>query len=337
MKDHIIAAVVNDLRDTAIKFHNTQQLRERLRGCIEPLLDAAAPQVVADERRPTLAESGALRQYLHNDSTDANENFVFAYDKDITDRYIAELRAAAPVQAQEPANENEWLVANLMKALQPIRDFAADRGNPYQTGIAPLDWEAFAEAANRMVRDYKPCTMVQAQEPVWTKEMVKEVHANAAILASKIKPGKISDPDFAPVQPVAVPDGWKLVPIVATPEMLEKNNYKHEVPCGYENVGIDDSILPEIWASMVADAPAAPAAQGDAIRKVEVDNQGPLGIVTKTTYALANSKDAEAAAFYRYLRDEVIGDDPEAIGMDKAKKPGLDAACRAAIAAKAAS
>ncbi len=79
------------------------------------------------------------------------------------------------------------------------------------------------------------------------------------------------------------------------------------------------------------------AAQGDAIRKVEVDNQGPLGIVTKTTYALANSKDAEAAAFYRYLRDEVIGDDPEAIGMDKAKKPGLDAACRAAIAAKAAS
>lgn len=52
IKDHIIAQVVNDLRDTAVKFHDTQQLRERLRGCIEPLLSAAAaaPQVVADER-----------------------------------------------------------------------------------------------------------------------------------------------------------------------------------------------------------------------------------------------------------------------------------------------
>lgn len=39
----------------------------------------------------TLAESGALRQLKHNDGS---EGFVFAYDKDATDQYIAELRAA---------------------------------------------------------------------------------------------------------------------------------------------------------------------------------------------------------------------------------------------------
>jgi len=39
----------------------------------------------------TLAESGALRQLKHNDGSDG---FVIAYDKTITDRYIADLRAA---------------------------------------------------------------------------------------------------------------------------------------------------------------------------------------------------------------------------------------------------
>ena len=38
VKDHVIRQVVNDLRDTAIKFHDTQQLRERLRSAIEPLI-----------------------------------------------------------------------------------------------------------------------------------------------------------------------------------------------------------------------------------------------------------------------------------------------------------
>jgi len=39
--DHILREVVNDLRDTAIQFHDTQQLRERLRHCLDPLLAAA--------------------------------------------------------------------------------------------------------------------------------------------------------------------------------------------------------------------------------------------------------------------------------------------------------
>ncbi len=34
MKDHEIAMLVNELRDIAIKYHNCQQLRERIASCI---------------------------------------------------------------------------------------------------------------------------------------------------------------------------------------------------------------------------------------------------------------------------------------------------------------
>lgn len=37
-QDHVVREVVNDLRDIAIKFHDTDQLRERLRGALAPLL-----------------------------------------------------------------------------------------------------------------------------------------------------------------------------------------------------------------------------------------------------------------------------------------------------------
>lgn len=38
VKDHEIAQAVNQLRDIAIKFHDTQQLRERIAAVIVPLL-----------------------------------------------------------------------------------------------------------------------------------------------------------------------------------------------------------------------------------------------------------------------------------------------------------
>lgn len=50
-QDHVLREVVNDLRDIALKFHDTDQLRERLRGALAPLLDelAAAPTHAAGE------------------------------------------------------------------------------------------------------------------------------------------------------------------------------------------------------------------------------------------------------------------------------------------------
>lgn len=160
------------------------------------MASAAAPQVVADERKGSPYPE---------------------YDRGFSNGWDAcAKREAAPVQAQEPVAEIHC---------QEFHELAMDyRGASFSK--APMAYKSLCEYIKRLV---------------------------------------------APVQPVAMPEGWKLVPVVATPEMLEKNNYKHEVPCGYENFGIDDSILPSIWASMVADAPAAPAAQGDAkpdMRKV---------------------------------------------------------------------
>lgn len=38
MKDHEIAKLVNDLRDVALKYHDAQQLRERIADIILPVL-----------------------------------------------------------------------------------------------------------------------------------------------------------------------------------------------------------------------------------------------------------------------------------------------------------
>lgn len=40
IKDHVIAHMVNRLRDVAIRFHDSQQLRERIAGVIVPVLKA---------------------------------------------------------------------------------------------------------------------------------------------------------------------------------------------------------------------------------------------------------------------------------------------------------
>lgn len=99
---------------------------------------------------------------------------------------------------------------------------------------------------------------------------------------------------------------------------------------------------------------AAPAAQGDAIRKVEVEDQGSLGVVTKTTYALANAKDAKDAERWREALQYVGADRSPALGCDYFVLRGIHvtpgsnlmrgsvaghftAAIDAAIAAKAAS
>ena len=50
-KDHIVREVVNNLRDTAIKYGSTQQLRERLRTAIQPLLGMKAPPASEEQLR----------------------------------------------------------------------------------------------------------------------------------------------------------------------------------------------------------------------------------------------------------------------------------------------
>lgn len=47
LKDHQIAALVNELRDIAVKFHGTQQLRERIAHVVVPALRAGADSGVA--------------------------------------------------------------------------------------------------------------------------------------------------------------------------------------------------------------------------------------------------------------------------------------------------
>lgn len=38
-KDHEVAQLINQLRDVAIEFHDTQQLRERITRLVKPFVD----------------------------------------------------------------------------------------------------------------------------------------------------------------------------------------------------------------------------------------------------------------------------------------------------------
>jgi len=57
VKDHVIREVVNNLRDVAIQYHATQQLRSRIQDAIAPLF--AAPTKVAKEGYGDAIEGGA--------------------------------------------------------------------------------------------------------------------------------------------------------------------------------------------------------------------------------------------------------------------------------------
>ena len=64
---------------------------------------------------------------------------------------------------------------------------------------------------------------------------------------------------LAPVQPVAVPDGWKLVPVKPTEAM---NDAYNGVPTGFAGTPAHSS---HVWEAMLSVAPVAPAARGDAL------------------------------------------------------------------------
>jgi hypothetical protein len=60
MKDHQIAQLVNQLRDTAIAYHASGQLRER----ISTLVNDALKQTPASEPAATVIKKGADRQWM---------------------------------------------------------------------------------------------------------------------------------------------------------------------------------------------------------------------------------------------------------------------------------
>ncbi|KVP96796.1 hypothetical protein WJ97_13020 [Burkholderia ubonensis] len=57
MKDHEIAKLVNDLRDTAVQFHDSQQLRDRISRLVNDAL-AQQPAATPDFESYMTAEYG---------------------------------------------------------------------------------------------------------------------------------------------------------------------------------------------------------------------------------------------------------------------------------------
>ena len=205
--------------------------------------------------------------------------------------------AALALAAAPQVVADERAASGLLQKLLAVMENAAP--------VKASDWPAFEEAEKEL-RAALAAAPVQEQEPVisigevWPQEKRDEF---LEVL------GKYDN--SAPVQPVAVPDGWrdKLVGLTVSMDVSTGDDDAfHRV------FGEVEGVMPQgdshvIMAVETSRNFAAPAAQGDAIRKVEIDDQGPLGVVTKTTYALANAKDAKDAERWRFARKLLITND----------------------------
>ena len=89
IKDHEIAAAVNALRDIAVKYHASGQLREQIAALIVPLLRAAQPDV---DRVNWLQRAGDVSLGVVVDAPHDGEFFL---DSDLVDtQYAKTLRDA---------------------------------------------------------------------------------------------------------------------------------------------------------------------------------------------------------------------------------------------------
>jgi hypothetical protein len=73
LKDHQIAALVNELRDIAVKFHDTQQLRERIAQVVVPALQTGADSVLEDAASGMAAEYQRWIDFFHKGNGDYND------------------------------------------------------------------------------------------------------------------------------------------------------------------------------------------------------------------------------------------------------------------------
>lgn len=169
------------------------------------LVDAAAPQVVAD-----------ITPW---------QDRMSAYVKQ-----IADLRAA-PVQAQEPVARKKT-------------------PNPFPEGSPNENWR----------RGY---------------EGVRHFGAPDSQAATHWKMGRAARKadDATLVQPVTVPDSWKLVPIEPTREMLEAwVSTPFESRAKMTAREVREGRAKAEWQAMLVVAPDAPAAQGDALNIAQIED-----------------------------------------------------------------
>ena len=134
---------------------------------------------------------------------------------------------------------------NLTTCTSPSGDDSVSQKCPAQTlaAVVPSDWKQFIEAC----AEVENCTV------------------NISAIARRAKK-LLGGADGGPMQPVAVPDGWKLVPIEPTDQMVL-------APGAIHTAGKVARIHRDVWKRMLDTAPAAPAAQGNAetIRQAAFD------------------------------------------------------------------
>ncbi len=309
-QDHVLREVVNSLRDIAIEFHGADQLRERMRSALDPLL-TPKPVAVHDENARWAIEGAIAFGRMGVNKPPADDHWLMEYW--LIGRHLVPLgrldastaklmtgQVDAPVQAQEPRKPTN--------ISQRLREYA---GNP---GYSHNDY------ADTMRVAADECESFYRGMVAW-KENAQQKDRTIIDLRAKLA-------EAAPVQPVAVLDGdWKRL------------GYKDEAD--YLRMCLSSSrAIVKAHQSILAERDkeiiglklklAAPAAQGDA------KDTERLRWLAETGARISWSMDGEYCAVW--LPDERDGTESRpAEGYPLKCYDSWHRAIDAAIAAKAAS
>ena len=249
-----------------------------MRGEAAKLALAAAPQVVADELgMQTIRERDFNAEMADNlangiaehfgadigEHSSANCPWVQALDLLNTKPEFIECagskHAAAPVQAQEP-------VAYM------IRENRMNNPPTESCSVPNNGWSEWAPTSKKHGDSV-------LKNGYWFQE---------------VKPLFL-----APVQPVAVPDGWKLVPIEPTQEMFSKAR------TSAFGSSSEKLLMHSYWRNMLAAAPAAPAAQGDTETARQAAFKEAIDACYKTVADRAKVRHIGDAAHYSACADAI--------------------------------
>ena len=242
----------------------TRELREILAAPRQPEGDAASILLPA------------LRQYMHNDGS----GLLAGYEYERTQQIVAELRG----ECERLRVFNKSLDEEATKRLQDVIEAENEAHTlRQQSERVKSENEHLARHIDKMIAERDTLRQQLAelragQEPVayitgqFAGRCVIEAINRAAVLPTGMAL-------YSAPQPSAVPDGWKLVPVEPTPEMVSAAEEAH-MPFGDMDIALRMAIL---------SAPSAPAT-------VQGVNQQLLEALEELIYAHTDKAEALATA-----------------------------------------
>lgn len=138
-QDHVLREVVNDLRDIAIKFHTADQLRERLRAALGPLLAEPTIEESLMVQRDQSCEESPCQCWSANEEDYNSDSLAQLLDSH------PHLTVGSVVWRGEPCRPGASELFDADDAMEMMRDRACDIAGEHADDYPNVSTEDVAE------------------------------------------------------------------------------------------------------------------------------------------------------------------------------------------------